>query len=171
MATAARWLHEELGSIVKMMDKNKARGRSDAEAWASMHQVERPPTRSALPKSALYAAVRLFAESRVVDGRRHYDGLDLGQIAMLFVRQEIDVAEALRLAQEVRGDEWSPGSHVVGALKSALAERRSEPERWKAVYKALADGAYVHPLSDTRRGLRGNLKELHAAVVRLLKRD
>jgi hypothetical protein len=72
----------------------------------------------------------------------------------------------------IRGDDYLGAVGAIGEIKDALARLRSSQSRWHHVYNMLAlDAPHVWPPPDSRRGLRGDLKDLYAEISLLLKRD
>ncbi len=164
MAHAARVLYRDLAWIVSQLDKGRARGLADAEAWAALEIHEHRPTRSSIPPVAgVQQAVRVVAERTVQESKRISLGLRLGGIALRFVRDELRADSAARQATQARADGATVDTIV---LRGETARARTEKAKWALAYNVLAENADVYPRADSRSGLRGELRSMYEALSR-----
>lgn len=176
LIAAARALHRSLGFVVADMDaklvtvdpKNvELTRRLQLECWRGWKNTEAPPTRLGQSRvSTTLQAIRLVAEQRVLGERRIGLGIVLEQLALRFVRGEIQPDDALSTARRVRSDGGPPTTGSLATLKGVLARHRSEPARWAAAYAVLAEEADVVPLPVVRKGLRNDLKRDYEGLTR-----
>lgn len=155
MEEAARRLHLVLQHIVEQLDKGRP--------WSDLKFKEARSTRKRHSKTpAVVEAIALFAERKIVDGRRKMLGMLVAGLALDLAREKIKPSEAL---EEFRRRERVDAASSASELRGTLAALRSESAKWKAAYCLLAKDADIWPLPDTRRGLRGDLERLYSGML------